>query len=215
MKKHIFFSHKEELWNAWSHFAGIVIGVVVGIILLRKSCQTHDSLSVLAVALYIFGMLFSYVSSTVYHSLSAWSVWKERLRKFDHAAIYWHIAGSYSPITLIALRNEGYWGWGLFIFVWLCAIIGTITSFHKLKAHSNLETLTYIGMGFSVLVALKPLIDAVTTTTFCWIIAEGVSYVAGATFYTLHKHRYNHTVFHFFVIAGTICHIFVVWNILK
>ncbi len=214
MDRHIFFSHKEELWNSWSHFGGIVLGAVVAFVLLHKASATGDSLNVAAVALYIAGMLSSYISSTVYHSLSAWSVWKERLRKVDHAAIYWHIAGSYSPVTLIALRHEGYWGWGLFTFVWLCAITGTIISFHKLKSHSNLETLSFLGMGFSVLVALKPLLDAVSMTTFWWIIAEGICYIAGATFYTLHKHRYNHTVFHFFVIAGTICHIVAVWYIL-
>lgn len=214
MKRHIFFSHKEELWNAWSHAAGIVIGAIVGVVLLNLASKTGDRLNVFAVALYIFGMLSSYISSTTYHSLSAWSEWKERLRKMDHAAIYWHIAGSYSPITLIALRHQGYWGWGLFIFVWLCAIIGTATSFHKLKAHSNLETLTFLGMGFSVLIAIKPLFDSTSTAAFSWIIAEGASYIAGALFYTLHKRRYNHTVFHFFVLLGTLCHIFAVWNIL-
>ena len=65
------------------------------------------------VILYLFGMLMSYIASTVYHAVSAWSKWKERLRKWDHAAIYWHIAGSYSPITLIAMREQGYWGWSL------------------------------------------------------------------------------------------------------
>ena len=159
-------------------------------------------------------MLGSYIASTVYHALSAWSPWKERLRKWDHAAIYWHIAGSYSPITLIALRHEGYWGWTLFCFVWLCAIVGTITSFHKLKAHSNLETLVYIGMGMSVLVAFKPLIDAVSPATVIWIIAEGVCYITGALFYTLRKRRYMHTVFHFFVLAGSVCHLIAVWDIL-
>ena len=83
------------------------------------------------IILYLFGMLMSYVASTVYHSLSAWSKWKERLRKWDHAAIYWHIAGSYSPITLVALRQEGYWGWALFLFIWISAIAGTIVSFCK------------------------------------------------------------------------------------
>ncbi len=80
---------------------------------------------------------------------------KERLRKWDHAAIYWHIAGSYSPITLIAMREQGYWGWSLFIFIRACAIAGTIMSFAKLKDHSNLETLCFVGMGLSVLVALQ------------------------------------------------------------
>src|SRR3712207_7184126 len=83
----------------------------------------------------LFRSLLSYVASTVYHSLSAWSGWKERLRRWDHAAIYWHIAGSYSPITLIVLREQGCWGWGLFVFIWLCALAGTGMSFVNFKDH--------------------------------------------------------------------------------
>ena len=103
----------------------------------------------------------SYVASTLYHSIKHHSKWKERLRKWDHAAIYWHIAGSYSPLTLVALREQGYWGWSLFIFVWTCALAGTIVSFIRLKEHSNLETFCFVGMGLSVLVAFKPLINSV------------------------------------------------------
>ena len=92
--------------------------------------------------------------------------------------------------------------------------MGTITSFHRLKAHSNLETLVYIGMGMSVLIAFKPLIDSVSAATVIWIIAEGVCYVTGALFYTLRRRRYMHTVFHFFVLAGSVCHLIAVWDIL-
>lgn len=210
----IHFSHKEELWNSWSHAAGITIGVVVGIIFLAMCFKEGNGWATVGVILYLFGMLCSYIASTVYHSLSAWSKWKERLRKWDHAAIYWHIAGSYSPITLIALREQGYWGWSLFIFIWLCAIIGTVMSFRKLKSHSNLETSCFVGMGLSMLVAFKPIIDSISVSAFSWIIAEGVFYITGAVFYTLHKRRYMHSVFHFFVLAGSICHIIAVWDLL-
>ena len=149
MRRKIFFSHKEELWNAWSHSGGIVLGVVFGTIFLVWCFHERAGWATAGVILYLIGMLFSYITSTGYHALSAHSVWKERLRKWDHAAIYWHIAGSYSPITLRALRNHGVWGWGLFAFVWLCTILGTISSFRKLRDHSNLETLTFIGMGLS------------------------------------------------------------------
>ena len=159
-------------------------------------------------------MLCSYVASTVYHALSAWSPWKERLRKWDHAAIYWHIAGSYSPITLIAMRNYGYWGWALFVFIWAAAIAGTIKSFISLKEHSKVETLCFVVMGLSVLVAFKPLIACVSTAAVAWIIGEGVCYITGALFYSLKGRRYMHTVFHFFVLAGSICHIIAVWDIL-
>ena len=103
---------------------------------------------------------------------------------------------------------------GLFAFVWLCAILGTISSFRKLRDHSNLETLTFIGMGLSVLVAFKPLVDALETQSLVWIFAEGVMYITGALFYSLNKRKYMHTVFHFFVLAGSICHIIAVWGIL-
>ena len=190
------------------------MGVIVGIIFLVWCVRSENGWATAGIILYLFGMLMSYLASTVYHALSAWSKWKERLRKWDHAAIYWNIAGSYSPITLIALRDEGYWGWALFIFVWTAAIVGTVMSFVKLKDHSNLETLCFIGMGLSVLVAFKPLVDSVSPAAVLWIIGEGVAYITGAVFYSLNKKRFMHTVFHFFVLLGSLCHIIAVWDIL-
>ena len=127
----IFFNHKEELWNSWSHGAGIILGLTVGTAFLVWCGWARNGWATAGIILYLFGMLCSYVASTVYHALSAWSPWKERLRKWDHAAIYWHIAGSYSPITLIAMRDYGYWGWALFISIWVAAIAGTIKSLSR------------------------------------------------------------------------------------
>lgn len=210
----IHFSHREEIWNSWSHAGGIALGVAFGIVFLVWCFESHNGWATAGVILYLFGMLCSYAASTIYHALSARSVWKERLRRWDHAAIYWHIAGSYSPITLVALRGDGLWGWGLFCFVWLCAISGTIMSFRHLRDHSNLETLCFVLMGLSVLVAFGPLMHAVSTSAVVWLVAEGVAYITGAVFYTLHRRRYMHTVFHFFVLLGSICHIICVWDIL-
>ncbi len=219
-------THREELWNSWSHAGGIVLGVVFGIVFIVMVAQGENHWARLGVGLYLFGMLGSYIASTVYPALPRRSVWKERLRRWAHAAIYSHIAGSYSPLTLIALLQQNVqcslfnvqytinWGWSLFSFVWLCAIAGTIVSFVRLKEHSNLETFCFIGMGLSVLVAFKPLINSVSTAAFVWIIAEGVCYITGAVFYTFHKKRYMHSIFHFFVLAGSICHIIAVWDVL-
>ena len=208
------YTKKEEIWNAASHGGGILMGVVFGIIFLVWCFQGDNNWARIGVILYLFGMLGSYVASTLYHSMKHHSKWKERLRRWDHAAIYWHIAGSYSPLTLIALREQGYWGWSLFIFVWTCAIAGTIVSFIHLKEHSNLETFCFIGMGLSVLVAFKPLMDSVSSAAVIWLIAEGVSYITGAVFYSLNKKKYMHSVFHFFVLAGSVCHIIAVWDVL-
>ena len=208
------YTKKEEIINTLSHSAGILLGIVVGIIFLVWCFKSDSDWARVGVILYLFGMLASYITSTVYHALPLRTKAKEVLRRFDHAAIYWHIAGSYSPITLIALREQGYWGWLLFSFVWLCAIAGTIISFKHLEEHSNVETFCFIGMGLSILIGFKPLVDSVSTAAFIWIIAEGVSYITGAAFYTMNKRRYMHSVFHFFVLAGSICHIIAVWDIL-
>ena len=208
------YTKREEIWNAASHGGGILLGVVIGIIFLVWVFRSDSNWARWGVILYLFGMLGSYVASTLYHSMKHHSKWKERLRKWDHAAIYWHIAGSYSPLTLVALRTQGYWGWGLFTFVWACAIAGTIVSFIHLKEHSNLETFCFIGMGLRVRGAFNPVVASVSAAAVIWLIAEGVSYITGAVFYSLNKKKYMHSVFHFFVLAGSICHIIAVWDVL-
>ena len=209
-----FYTKKEEIWNAVSHSAGIVMGLIVGTIWITLCVIHSDGWTSFGISLYMFGMLGSYIASTLYHAWPAPSKVKDHLRKWDHAAIYWHIAGSYSPLTMIALWDVGVWGIGLFSFIWLCAIVGTVMSFRHLKEHSNLETICFVAMGLSVLVAFKPLADNVATSAICWIIAEGVFYITGALFYSLHKRRYMHSLFHFFVLAGSICHIVAVWDVL-
>lgn len=211
----IFYTKHEERINTWSHAAGIMLGVVVGIGFLLWCWRADNSWAAIGVVLYLVGMLGSYVCSTVYHALP--QHWKARaiLRRFDHAAIYWHIAGSYSPITLVAMRDAGWWGWGLFCFVWLCAIAGTVMSFVNLKEHSHIETVCYVLMGLTVLVAFKPLMDCVIPAAVGWLIAEGVMYITGAVFYAVGPSRpYAHSVFHFFVLAGSLCHIICVWDVL-
>jgi len=208
------YTRKEELWNSWSHAGGILLGAATAVVFAMICRGTGNAWVSLGVVLYLSGMMCSYIASTAYHAMPRRSVWKTRLRKWDHAAIYWHIAGSYSPLTLVALRNEGYWGWGLFVFIWSCAIAGTVMSFIKLKEHSNAETLCFIGMGMSVLVAFRPLTACVSAAAVTWIIAEGVCYVTGAVFYSLNKRRFMHSVFHFFVLAGSVCHIIAVGDVL-
>ena len=214
--KNKIYTKEEERINAISHAVGILGGVIVGTIFLLKGAEVKlDNWGMFSIALYLFGMLSSYVFSTSYHACPADSLWRPRLRKLDHSAIYWHIAGSYSPITLIALRDVGYWGWGIFVFCWVCAIAGTIISFCGLKKHNKVETVCFVLMGLTILVAMKQFWDAVSLGVFLWVIGEGVAYIIGAVFYSFHKVKYVHAVFHFFVLLGTICHMMAVWEILK
>ena len=207
---------EEERWNAISHSVGIVGGIIVSVIFIKEVIANGgDAWDLTSVLLYMFGMLSSYIFSTLYHSCSPDSRWRKTLRKFDHSAIYWHIAGSYSPITLIAMRDTGYWGWGIFIFCWLCAIVGTSLSLYSLKKHNILETVCYVLMGLTILVATKQFYNAVALPVFLWVVGEGVAYITGAVFYSFHKVKYIHTVFHFFVLLGTICHMIAVWYVIN
>ncbi|WP_321481079.1 hemolysin III family protein [uncultured Bacteroides sp.] len=207
----------EELANTLSHGIGILFGLIAGYFLLKRAQHYPDPWAVLCVSIYLLGMLSSYISSTWYHGTLPGKR-KELLRKFDHAAIYWHIAGTYTPFTLITMRNAEYWGWGVFSFVWIAAIVGTILSFKKLKEHSNLETICYVAMGSAILIAMKPLSQCLQNThtmnALWWLIAGGVSYIIGALFYSFRKIRYMHSVFHLFCLGGSICHIISIWIIL-
>lgn len=203
----ISYTRNEELANSISHGIGILIGLAASSVFLYSAYTHYDALAQLGVWLYAFGVLSSYLSSTLYHASKQGTFYRYILRKFDHSAIYWHIAGSYSPITLIGMREDMFWGWLLFIVVWTCALIGSIMSFRGLKDHSNLETVCFVLMGMVVLIAFKPVLNAIGWESMGWIIAEGVSFITGALFYSMNKRRYMHTVFHVFVLLGSICHI--------
>lgn len=210
----IVYTKTEEKAHVLSHASGILIGLIAGLIFFRQLYPDSDLWAFAGIVLYLIGMLSSYTASTVYHALPAGSKRKEPMRKWDHAAIYWHIAGSYAPFTLIALRQDSYWGWGLSCFVGLCALAGTWMSFRNLKEHSNLETCCFIGMGLVVLVAFQPLTERVGWEIMGWILAEGAFFIAGAVFYTLHRLSYMHFVFHLLVVGGTLSHIMAIWHLL-
>lgn len=209
------YSKGEEIANSSTHAVGILMGIVFGIIFIVMCVKGGDAWAGWGVGLYLFGMLCSYIASTLYHALPASSKAKQVLRKWDHAAIYWHIAGSYSPITLIAIMQKyNVWGICLFCFIWTAAIVGSIASFVKLKEHNYFETVCFVLMGLSVVVAFGPLWNSAGPIATSWIIAEGVMYITGAVFYSLYKKPYMHTIFHTFVLLGSVCHIIAVWDVL-
>ncbi len=211
------YSNTEEWANTLSHGFGVLLGVIAGYFLLAKAATNAEPYwAITCVSIYLAGMLSSYISSTWYHG-SRPSKRKELLRKFDHGAIYLHIAGTYTPFTLLVMRQAGAWGWGIFAFVWLAAVVGFILSFKKLKEHSNLETICYVAMGTCILVAMKPLMNLLgareALPALWWLIGGGASYIIGAVFYSLRK-PYMHAIFHLFCLGGSIGHIIAIWLIL-
>lgn len=217
-KNKVGYSHSEEIANSISHILGAIMALVVCTLFLVKVIPSGSPLAVVSMSIYFFGVLSSYIASSLYH---ACPIRKENskflLRKFDHAAIYWHIAGSYTPITLIAMYNHGetIWAVGVFVFIWICAILGTVLTFRKMSPHSYLKTACYVLMGLSILVAIKPFYESVGLKVVVLIVAEGISYIIGAVFYSFKKIKYMHSVFHVFVVLGDVFHMIAVWNVIS
>lgn len=218
MKKLQTYSLPEEILNFTTHGLGVLMGLAVCIFFIIKGSAIDSPFAVFSLGLYLFGVVSSYMASTIYHSIpSSHTRAKAVARKFDHAAIYWHIAGSYSPLTLIGMYDGGQptWAWVIFGVVWLSALLGTGLSFRKMKAQSYLETTCYVLMGLTILIAFKPFYDSCGLQIVLWVAAEGVAYITGAVLYSFKKIPYIHSVFHLFVILGDICHMVAIWKMLQ
>ena len=218
MKRQNHYSVNEEIVNTTTHAAGLVMGLAVCIFFLVRGTVAGSWTVTLSFVLYLFGVVSSYAASTIYHAIpSAKMRAKSVARKFDHAAIFWHIAGSYSPLTMVAMNRggEAVWGWSIFGIVWLCAIVGTALSFRKMKAQSYLETTCYVLMGLTILIAFKPFYDSCGPTIVLWVAAEGVAYITGAVLYSFKKIPYIHSAFHLFVIVGDVCHMVATWKMMQ
>ena len=208
----------EETANATTHGFGIFLGIAAGIWLLQKALDGCDLWAISSVSVYIACMLFSYIASTLYHACREENR-KASLRKFDHAAIYFHIAGTYTFFTLTILRNTALWGWSIFFAVWIAALAGSYISFKGKGIGNRIETICYAAMGLIVCVAFKPLIDTLQSMkaldVLWYIIAGGVSYLLGALLYTFKKIPYAHSVFHVFVIGGSVFHVLAIATTLE
>ncbi|MBF6627522.1 MAG: hemolysin III family protein [Proteiniphilum sp.] len=211
-----FYTLREERANYITHGLALLISIAATYILLRKAIIAEDGWAIFAYAIFGFGMIACMGSSTIYHYVQE-PVRKAKLRHFDHASIYLLIAASYSPFTLILLREEDYWGWLLFALVWVIAIVGITISFRPLRKNSHLKTISYVVMGLIVLVAFKPFIDVTTANdsreVVFWIIAGGVFYILGAVIYATAKKEFVHAIFHLFVLLGLSSHIYASWTI--
>jgi len=211
-----FYTLREERANYITHGLALLISIAATYILLRKAIIAEDGWAIFAYAIFGFGMIACMGSSTIYHYVQE-PVRKAKLRHFDHASIYLLIAASYSPFTLILLREEDYWGWLLFALVWVIAIVGITISFRPLRKNSHLKTISYVVMGLIVRVAFKLFIDVTTANdsreVVFWIIAGGVFYILGAVIYATAKKEFVHAIFHLFVLLGLSSHIYASWTI--
>lgn len=211
-----FYTKREEKANFLTHGFGLLMSVAGTVLLLSRAIAASDSRALIGYALFGFGMIICMSSSTVYHYVQK-PMLKSKLRHFDHAGIYLLIAASYSPFTLILLRDEPFWGWSLFIVVWVIAIAGILISFRPLKRNSHLKTISYVLMGLIVLIAFKPLTEVASLQnaidTVVWLIAGGLFYIAGSVIYATAKREFVHALFHIFVLLGLASHIYAAYII--
>lgn len=195
-------SRGEEIANSVSHGVGFVAAVAVLPVLVVTALQ-HGTASVIGAVIFGVSAALLYLTSTLYHALTPIRA-KQLFRLLDHGAIYVLIAGTYTPFMLGVLR--GPWGWTLLGAIWVLAIFGIVLKARVGVRHPRFSTALYLGMGWLVVVAAKPLLDAVPTSGLVWLAAGGLAYTAGVGFYAASRLPYRHFVWHLFVLAGTACH---------
>ncbi len=193
----------EEIANRLTHGIGAVLGVA-GLVLMVVAAARHgDAWHVVSTAVFGTTLVLLYTASTLYHSVSAERT-RLLLRKFDHAAIFLLIAGTYTPFVLVTLR--GVWGWSLFGVVWGLAVVGVALKFWFAGRFRIVSTLIYLAMGWLVMIAIKPLMAALPAGGLKLLVAGGLCYTGGAVFYLWKNLPYHHAIWHLFVLGGSICH---------
>ncbi len=201
------YTHGEELFNMISHIVGGGIGVVVLVGCVVMSAINGDAYAVVSSAVYGSSLIALYTTSSVYHGLRAGTA-KKVMQVIDHCVIYYLIAGTYTPITLCAVRpDRPFWGWGLFGVVWGMAALATVFTAIDLKKYAIFSMIAYIGMGWCVVGAAKVVMSVIELPGLLYLLAGGVAYTVGAVIYGFgKKHRYMHSIFHLFVVLGSILH---------
>lgn len=196
-----------ELFNSLSHIVGLAASIAGLVVLVVLASQQGDPWKIVSFSIYGATLILLYTSSVLYHSFDG--PIKNLFRKFDHLAIYLLIAGTYTPFTLVTL--QGVWGWTIFGIVWGLAVTGIAIDLLPNKGLRILPIIIYLLMGWIILIALKPLLKALTFAGFVWLLIGGLCYTFGILFYAFDSRwRYFHTIWHLFVLAGSACHYFSV-----
>jgi len=198
----------EEIANSVSHGIGTLAAAAGVPVLIMAALQHGGVASVVGMSLFAASLLLLYLSSTLYHALPPNRA-KQIFQMFDHIAIFLLIAGTYTPFTLGVLR--GACGWTLFGLVWGLALVGIIFKILTGVRYPALSTTLYLGMGWLVIIAIKPLLQNMPVWGLFWLAAGGLAYSVGVLFYVLDDRvRYSHFIWHLFVLAGSSCHFIAV-----
>lgn len=208
------FSKFREPVSGLTHLFGVGISIVGLIILVKYALKLNNLGNISAFVVFGVSLILLYSASSVYHLTSASQKVIKILRRIDHSMIYVLIAGSYTPICLIALR--GRLGFTILAIIWSLAILGILVKNFWFNAPRWLSTFFYIFMGWLVIVAIFPLARVFTHSAIMWLVVGGISYTIGGIIYGLQlpkmKNKYfgSHEIFHIFVLVGSFCHYWLV-----
>ncbi|WP_093062254.1 hemolysin III family protein [Psychrobacillus sp. OK028] len=205
------FSKREEIANAIIHGIGALFSIAALVILIVSSVMHGTAWHVVSFTLFGSSMVLLYLSSTLVHSFPAGRV-KDFFEIMDHSAIYFFIAGTYTPFLFLAVK--GALGWTLFGVVWGLAIGGTVFKAFFVKRFLHTSTLLYVVMGWLMVFGWKPLLENVSSQGLILLAIGGILYTVGAIFYVWRGFTYHHAVWHVFVLAASILHFFAVMTLL-
>jgi len=198
----------EEKLNVISHGIGFLLSIAALVLLVVYASIYGTVWHVVSYSIYGVSLILLYLASTLYHSAKR-SKLRGRLQIFDHAAIYILIAGTYTPFTLVTLN--GTTGWIMFGITWAFALTGIILKIIFTGRFNLLSTIMYVFMGWIVVLAIKPLIHNLPFEGLMWLFAGGIFYTIGAVLYSIKSIKYNHAIFHIFVLAGSFCHFMAIF----
>ena len=204
------YSRPEELAHSLTAGLGILACCVAIPVLVLVSLP--DAWRLVTGLVFGISALAMFVTSVVYHWASRPEL-KLILRKLDHSAIYLLIAGTYTPIALVAI--EGAWGWSLFGIIWTLAVIGIAAKVWLGFRYPKLSVAMYLGMGWLAIVAIKPMIESLTFSQLMWVLAGGLMYTGGVPFYVWKSKKYTHAVWHLFVLGGVACHFAAILSVVR
>ncbi|MDA3936789.1 MAG: hemolysin III family protein [Actinomycetota bacterium] len=201
------YSVGEEIANSVTHGVGVALSIAALTALVMFAATYGNGWHLASAIVYGVSLVLEYTASTLYHSLP-WPRAKHVFKIIDHAGIYLLIAGTYTPFTLVVMRDNG--GWWMFGIVWALAIAGIVMEAAWVYRPKGLSAAVYLGLGWFVVVAIKPLIEGLAPGGLWLLIAGGLCYTLGTAFYVLKKVRYMHMVWHLWVLAGSVCHFLAV-----
>jgi hemolysin III len=207
-KHNTYYEPTEEKLNVITHAFGLLLSIIALVLLVVHASYNGTARHIVSFVIFGASLIVLYAASTFYHYSKHPDI-RRKLNIFDHASIYVLIAGTYTPFTLVTLK--GPLGWTIFGITWGIALAGIFLKLFYTGKYDKISTIAYVAMGWIIIFAIKPLMQNLPLTGLYWLLAGGISYTLGAILYSIKKIKYNHAIFHVFVLFGSFSHFMAVY----